>query len=270
MNPAPLAQSVLIVIPAYGSAALTDAVLGDLVRDDRDLLPHSRIVVVDNRGDYEPAVTDDRVSVYRSGENLRWIGSTNWALADAAERGEDVCLVLNNDTRLSADLPYWVSLGLAECDGAAVAAPCYDDFWLHQRLRPPVDDPADFAPARAYRDVPFCDGTGLAFSIAAYRELGPLDTVAFPRHGYGADIDYSLRARDAGMRAVITESAYLTHLRRGTMNGLPEETRERARLEIVDGMDAKWGADWRARAGLSEHAFPPHNFGSAGSWYRSG
>ena len=267
MDPVPLTQSVLIVIPAYGSPTLTDTVLGDLTRDDRELLLHSRIAVVDNRGDYEPAVRDDRVEVHRPGGNLRWIGSANWGLAHAAERGDDVCLVLNNDTRLSADLPYWVSLGLVECAGAAVAAPCYDDFWLHQRLRPPVDELAQFVPARAYREVPFCDGTGLAFSVAAYRELGPLDTVAFPRHGYGADVDYSLRAREAGMRAVITEAAYLTHLRRGTMNDLPDETRERARLEIVDGMDGKWGDRWRALAGLSDQAFPAHNFGSAVDWY---
>lgn len=266
----PLATSVLIVVPAFGAAELTDAVLGDLLADAPAVLPHSRVVVLDNLGDYQLPVhfaADPRVTVHREGENLRWIGSANWALDRSLEDRDDVCIVLNNDTRLSPNFAYWLALSVVECDGVAIAAPCYDDFWLHQRVRGPVVDPMRYEPVRAYRQVPFCDGTAVAFSVAVVDKIGGLDQVAFPRNGYGADVDFALRARDHGYRCVVTEAAYLSHLRRGTMNRLPEETSEVARAEILTGLDAKWGGSWRSRAGLSPDAFPPRNSGSAASWY---
>lgn len=258
---------VLVVIPAFGADHLTDAVLGDLLGHSADALPHARIVVLDNGGDYEPRLRDPRLSVVRPGTNLRWIGSVNWALDRASEAGDDVCMIVNNDTRLSPDFVYWLAMAVLENDGVAVVAPTYDDFWIHQRAREIPDVAAHYRHVRAYREVPFCDGTGIAFSVRAAASLGRLDRVAFPRHGYGADIDYALRARDSGFRCLVTEGAYLHHLRRGTMDLLPEETGERNRSEILTGLDGKWGSAWRPAVGLSAAAFPPHNTSSAASWY---
>ena len=263
----PLTDAVLIAIPAYGAAHLTDAVLSDLLRDPAELVPNSRIVVVDNQGDYQPPATDPRLSVHRSGENLRWIGSVNWALDSAAAHGESTCIVINNDTRLSPDFVYWLASSFTECTDVAVAAACYHDFWLHQRPNVMPAGADDYEITRAYRDVPFCDGTAIAFSTAVMQTLGKLDRTAFPQQGYGADIDYALRARAAGLRCVVTDAAYVHHLRRGTMQHIPEETAEFHRHEILTGLDAKWGPDWRALAGLSPDAFPAHNTGSAASWY---
>ena len=265
--PAPLLDRVLIAIPAYGAPQLTDAVLGDLLRDPPRLLPHARIVVIDNAGDYVPPMADDRVAVHRPGSNLRWIGSANWALTAAAEHGDAICIVLNNDTRLSADFAYCLASTFADCPGTAVAAACYDDFWLHQRARVVPAEALEHVGARTYRDVPFCDGTAIAFSVPEAQLLGFLDQDAFPHQGYGADIDYALRARARGLRCVVTDAAYVHHLRRGTMSLLPAETGEHHRQEIVAGLDAKWGPDWRARAGLSPAAFPAHNTVSAADWY---
>lgn len=267
MDTTPVLDPVLVAVPAFGRADLTDAVLDDLLDDPADLVPNNRVVVVDNRGDYEPRRTDPRLSVHRPGANLRWIGATNWALAEARDTGTSVCLVVNNDTRLSSDFVHRVALSFVECEHVALAAPCYDDFWLHQRGREIPSDAADYAEVHAYREVPFCDGTALAFSVKAVADLGMLDTVAFPRHGYGADIDLALRARAAGWRCVVTESAYLHHLRRGTMDLVPDAGSEQNRAEILTGMDAIWGDTWRARAGLGAGAFPAHNTGSSSSWY---
>lgn len=266
-HPTPVLDQVVVAIPVYGRADLTDAVLDDLLDDTADLVPNSRIIVVDNLGDYEPRRSDSRLEVHRPGENLRWIGATNWALGEAQHGGADICLVLNNDTRLSRDFVHRVALTFDECEQVALAAPCYDDFWLHQRARaiPPVA--ADYAEVHAYRQVPFCDGTALAFSVKAVAHLGVLDTVAFPQHGYGADIDLALRARAAGWRCVVTESAYVHHLRRGTMDLVPDAGSEQNRAEILTGMDSIWGPGWRARAGLGPGSFPAHNTGSAASWY---
>lgn len=263
----PLPDSVLIAVPAYGAAHLTDAVVADLLRDAPELLPHGRIVIIDNQGAYAPPRTDDRLTVHRPGKNLRWLGSVNWALSSADEHGDTVCVVLNNDTRLSTDFAYWLALSFTDCTDVAIAAACYDDFWLHQRARAIPENADDYEIVRAYRQVPFCDGTAIAFSVDAATSLGRLDHMAFPRQGYGADIDYALRARADGLRCVVTDAAYVQHLRRGTMRMIPAETSELHRSEILTGLDAKWGPDWRAAAGLSPASFPAHNTGSAASWY---
>ncbi len=267
MRPMPLRDRVVIAVPAYGAAHLTDTVLADLLDSPTDVLPNSRIVVIDNRGDYEPTRADRRLSIHRPGRNLRWIGSANAALDSAAENGDDVCVVVNNDTRLSPDFAYWMARSFHDCPGAAVAAACYDDFWLHQRAHaiPPRAD--DYDIIEAYRSVPFCDGTAIAFSTPVAAVLGRLDERAFPSQGYGADIDYALRARQQGFRCLVTDAAYVSHLRRGTMDGLVDETSEAHRAEILTGLEQNWGPGWRAEAGLSPAAFPPHNTGSAASWY---
>ncbi len=267
MRPEPLLDHVLIVVPAFGAAHLTDTVLADLLDAPTDVLPHSRIVVVDNRGDYETPRADPRLSVHRSGRNLRWIGSANWALDSAKEHGDDVCLVVNNDTRLSSDFAYWMARSFRDCPGSAVVAASYDDFWVHQRAHEIPAHAREYHVVQAYRSVTFCDGTAIAFSTAAADVLGRLDQVAFPQQGYGADIDYGLRARQQGFRCLVTDAAYVSHLRRGTMDGLPEETSEAHRAEILTGLEQKWGPGWRAEAGLSPAAFPAHNTGSAASWY---
>lgn len=258
--------AVLVAIPAFGLAQLTDTALGDLLRDP--LPPCARVVVVDNGGSYEPTVHDERVTVYRPGRNLRWIGATNWALQTAIDEHVSVVVVLNNDTRLSRDfLTRLVQpFGAGDNDDVVMVSACYDDFWLHQRASGIPELATDYTPVDHDREVPFCDGTALAFSVPRIAEIGLLDEVAFPFHGYGSDIDLAVRAKRAGLRCLVTEGAYVSHLRRQTMNEVGR-TSEQNRAEILDGLDGKWGETWRAQVGLGPGAFPAHNAGSAASWY---
>nr|WP_269778703.1 glycosyltransferase [Microlunatus antarcticus] len=253
-----------MAVPAYGSPELTDAVLRDLLRDDPLLPAWLRLVVVDNQGDYVLPGWAAGVEVVRTGENLRWIGTANWAFAQAQAEGDEVVVLLNNDTRLSRGFLRGL-VGAVEGD-VAIAAACYDDFWLHQRAsRVPADAEA-YVPRDSVRDVAFCDGTAIAFAVKAVVAVGPMDTAAFPQHGYGADVDWALRARRAGWRCVVTEQAYVHHLRRVTMTRVGR-TSEDNRAEILTGLDALWGDTWRALAGLGPGAFPAHNTGSAIDWY---
>jgi hypothetical protein len=72
-------RRTLLAVPAYGSPELTDAVLRDLLRDDPLLPDGLRPVVVDNQGDYVLPGWAAGVEVVRTGANLRWIGTANWA-----------------------------------------------------------------------------------------------------------------------------------------------------------------------------------------------
>ena len=254
----------LVAIPVFGSPELTDTMLADLLRDP---IPAGvRMVVVDNGDDYELPEWAGAVTRHRPGRNLRWIGTANWAMATAVDEQLDACVVLNNDTRFSRHFLSALLAPLSRTGDIAVAAACYDDFWLHQRATAIPATAAQYQPSSVLRDVRFCDGTAIAFSVRAIAELGQLDTEAFPRHGYGSDIDFALRVRTAGWRCVVTEAAYVAHLRRATMTRTGQSA-ELNRAEILTGLDAKWGDRWRALAGLGPGAFPPHNTGSADSWY---
>ncbi|MDJ0320499.1 glycosyltransferase [Pseudarthrobacter sp. PS3-L1] len=256
--------STLVVIPAFGSPELTDAVVNDLCRDGSDLDPAVRIVVVDNAGDY--VLPQGRISVHRPGRNLRWIGAANWALETSTRDGHDVCVVLNNDIRLSPGFLDGLLAPFSTANDIALAAACYDDFWLHQRAHKIPPTAAEYAPRDVLRDVDFCDGTAIAFAVAPVVELGGLDEETFTRHGYGADIDLAIRVRAAGLRCVVTEGAYVSHLRRQTMNRTGQ-TSEDNRAEILNGLNTKWGDGWRADVGLGPDSFPAHNVGSGASWY---
>ncbi|RFA13897.1 hypothetical protein B7R21_07490 [Subtercola boreus] len=258
------ALSALVVIPAFGSPELTDAVVADLCRDESDLDPAVRIVVVDNAGDY--VLPQGNIEVYRPGRNLRWIGAANWALQTSSREGHEVCVVLNNDIRLSPAFLSGLLAPFGTENDLALVASCYDDFWLHQRAHTIPPSAAEYAPRDVLRDVAFCDGTALAFSVPSVSELGGLDEVTFSGHGYGADIDLAIRARAAGLRCVVTEGAYVSHLRRQTMNRTGQSS-EGNRAEILDGLNAKWGDGWRAEVGLGPESFPAHNTGSGASWY---
>jgi GT2 family glycosyltransferase len=207
---------------------------------------------VDNRGDYRPSEAARRANaeIIRPGQNLRWIGSANYGLERASREGLAVCIVLNNDIEISPEIVAWLCAALEDCSDAALAGPVYDCYWPHQRKALPDGGVERYVPTRAYRDVPFCDGTAVAVSVEAAREIGLLDAETFAWHGYGADIDYGIRIRQAGMRSVVTEGCYVTHARRGTIRFHEPQLERRIRDEYEQGLTKKWGSDWRWRAGI--------------------
>ena len=208
-GPAPFPKT-LLAIPAFGSPELTDAVLGDLVRDGSDRRPDVRIVVVDNGGDYVLPFADSGVVGVPHREQ------------PALDRVGELGAAGRSRRRLPASA--WCSTTTSGCPGVfstrwsrpsrsrdiAVVAACYDDFWLHQRAQ--VDPGTAVrvpAPAPSCGTCRSVTGPRSRFAAPTVLDLGGLDTVAFPRHGYGSDIDLALRIRAAGLRCVVTESAYV-------------------------------------------------------------
>lgn len=206
-------------------------------------------MVVDNRGDYSVQTTHDDVEIVRPAGNLRWIGSANYGLERAEREGYDACAVLNNDIQISQDGIGWLVSALYDCHAAAVAGPVYDCYWPHQRKE--VDlQAADYAPTIAFREVPFCDGAALVVRKDTIAKVGLLDAETFGWHGYGADIDYGIRIRGAGMRSVVTEACFVRHERRATIRTHEIDLEHRILKEYQGGLVRKWGADWRLLAGL--------------------
>lgn len=239
-----MTDKVLVVIPVYGHTEVTHALLADLHRERRLV----DVVVVDNRGDYEPAGWEQ---VVRPGENLGWAGGTNHGTAALLGPGHAGVLWLNNDTRLS---PRFVRRlrAAARATGAAVVAPVYDCHWLHQHVGV-WPDPRRYRGRRVHLRAPFVDGTAMYVPRWAVERLGLLDDVGYGPLGWGAEIDYCLRARAAGLEVAITRSAFLHHERAVTAQAVFEDYETyvgEAYPAALAGLTRTWGGDWEARAEL--------------------
>ncbi len=252
-----LAGRVLVVVPVYGKQETTHALLGDLA-SEAEL---AEVVVVDNRGDYE-AVADERV--LRPGSNLGWAGGTNHGTL-AARRDDHLALMwLNNDTRLSRGFVAGL-LRSWEDTGADVLGPVYDCHWRHQRLVPAVPVTSYRPRAATYR-APFIDGTCMFVPAATVDALGLLDAESFGPLGWGAEIDYCLRARAAGLTVAVTRRAYLHHERAVTARALfgdYDTYVASAFPAALDGLRERWGA-WEqlAQVRLPKSQTRPRRFTS--------
>jgi hypothetical protein len=228
---------LLLVVPTFGRSDELESLLGDVDRE-RELVD---ILVVDNAGAHVPLAGED---VVRAGVNGGWLESCNLGLGHARARGSRAAVLLNDDTRLSAG--FFAGLVRAwEETRAGLVAPAYDDFWPHQRVA--FSGPAaEYVPSAAHRRVPFVDGTCMFVPMTVYRAVGPLDRGHFGRHGWGADVDYALRVRLAGLGVYMTELAYLNHRRGTTARSLDPAWEPKAHAEMGEGMRAKWGDDWES------------------------
>ena len=248
--------NILVVIPSYGREDLLLDLLSDLTKEG---LTKSDTLVVDNLGTFRPRVCT--ALPFRPRQNMRWLGSVNLGFRVAVAMRKEYVLALNTDVRLSHGLVAALRQHLEARSNVGLVAPCYDDYWPHQRLSTPSVRAADFVPGHQTRPVPFCDGTALMLRVDLIRVIGYLDSAAFPLHGYGADIDYCIRARNAGFKVEVTEAAYVNHLRRASME-VASQSEELALAETEFGMASKYGSDWRALVGLSQQTLRSVRVGS--------
>jgi GT2 family glycosyltransferase len=231
---------VLVVIPVHGGHEMTHDLLSDLRGEQYPL----DVTVVDNRGDY-PVDADE--TVIRPEENLGWAGGTNRGTTETLSSDHAAVVWLNNDTRLAGG---FIS-GLVRCwqeTGAGLVGPFYDCYWSHQRLRRPVDVRA-YRPKARHFAASFVDGTCMFVPSTTLDAIGLLDAETFAPIGYGADIDYGMRVRSAGLSVVVTSFSYLHHEKSVTANnvhtGGVDEWGEHAYSVMDTGMAAKWGDNWR-------------------------
>jgi GT2 family glycosyltransferase len=239
------ADRVLVVVPVHGHHQMTHELIADLDRES-DV---ADVVVVDNRGDY-PAISNEEV--VRPGSNLGWAGGTNFGTRERGRPEHAGFVWLNNDTRLCAGFVAGL-LGGWRQTRAGLVGPWYDCYWLHQRPRrtPPV---AQYRPRSIHFKASFVDGTCMFVPASTIELIGMLDAETFAPIGWGADIDYGLRARAAQLDVVITGLAYLHHEKSITgktvFEGGLEEYAARGYPVLMGGLRRKWGDDWQRMAGI--------------------
>ena len=198
------------------------------------------LFIVDNDGSFEPRGAE---RVLRPGSNLGWLEGTNTGLRAAAEIGYDAYVMLNNDTRLSEGCMAGLVAAM-RASGAGVIGPLYDGNWRHQL---PVGPTAvdGFVPVAKEVPASFVDGTCMLISAPVLDRVGLLDRVFEPT-GWGADIDYSMRATRAGFTIAVTHRCFVHHVGGATARVHVDSYDHFGQSDMAAGLFAKWGREWLA------------------------
>ena len=245
---------ISVVVVTYGGLELTKACLRSLL--SAETWPRLEVIVVDNAStDGTPAFLealagkDARVKTILNATNRGFAAANNQGIAASA--GEIVVL-LNNDTvvpqgllsRLAAHLQRDAELGMVcpttnFCGNEAKVDPDYSD----------ISGLPAYAARRAAEnagvvfDIPMAAMYCVAFRRKVLEKVGPLDE-AFGI-GMFEDDDYALRIREAGLRVVCAEDAYVHHVGQGSFGKLPREEYERLFRENRATFERKWGRPWK-------------------------
>ena len=184
------------------------------------------VLIYDNAStDQTPALLArvDGATVIRSGENVGFVGAVNELARQARGRA---LLLLNNDAEVhpGALAAAFATLHASD-DTAAVGGRVVLLDGTLQEAGSIVwrdgscsgygrgEDP-DAGPYRFRRDVDFCSGVFLMIRADCWRRLGGLDDAFAP--AYYEEVDFCLRAKEAGWRVVYEPAAVVRHYESAT------------------------------------------------------
>jgi len=184
------------------------------------------IVVVDNGSDdgsvdavkeHHPGVT-----IIENERNLRWAGGNNVGIEYALDHGADYTLLLNNDTVVDSEMVSELVKVAEKDDSAGILGP---KIYYHDRL-----DLIWYAGGRIswwrgliwhvgireqdrgqydrITDVDYITGCAMMIRRAVVQQIGEIDTDFI---AYGEDVDFSLRANNAGYRLIYVPTAVMWH-----------------------------------------------------------
>lgn len=213
-----------VVIPVYNAAAELDRCLQTV----QATVPSATEVLVIDDASPDPVVADVlRTWLGRGGPGWRFLrNAENRGFVRTANHGMRLCqgdvVLLNSDTEVTRGWLQGLGRCLASDPAIATATPWTNNGEIVSLPRFCAANPAPAdaeavaaviagaAPAR-YPDLPTAVGFCMAVARRAIDRIGLFDEALFGR-GYGEENDYSMRARDAGMRNVLCDDVYVVHL----------------------------------------------------------
>ena len=209
-----------IAIPVHNRVEMTRSCLLSL---RRQRYQNYRVVVCDDGsadGTAEVLATEfpEAVVLYGDG-NLWWTGATNECVKYILEHADadDYLITLNNDLEVADDYLGMMARALAEKPDAILASASYDIAYPDTLIE--AGERIDWLRARARRlnaaqynysglaEITHAPGRGTVFPLRVFSSIGLFDHEGLPQ--YGADYDFTHRARRAGYRIYMNYDAKL-------------------------------------------------------------
>jgi GT2 family glycosyltransferase len=199
-----ISSTTWIVIPVYNRKAFTLGCLASLAR--QTFSDFSVVVVDDGSTDGTSEVireTFPEVHLIQGSGELWWSEATNLGVLHAKQHGASVVITLNDDLECAPDylarlleasrLYPKALLGCAAYDISTGALTNNGEFidWKFARFQRPSR-----AKGLNLNEVSHLPGRGMLVPMAAFNKVGLFDAEGLPQ--YGADYDFSMRARSAG------------------------------------------------------------------------
>jgi ADP-heptose:LPS heptosyltransferase/GT2 family glycosyltransferase len=250
---------VSIIVPTCGAKGLVRACIESL----RRVTAHRaiEIVAIDN---IPGSMEADKAWLRQAADTVvPGLGAFGWApfnnRAAAAATG-DYLLFMNDDTEVAQ--PDWLDAMLEHAQrpevGVVGARLLYPDGKVqhaglflaeagtvrHAFRYAPGEEPGYFGLARTERNVIAVTGACMLMRRATFDALGGFDE---KHEGINADLDFCLRAHEAGLLTVITPHATLTH----------HEQASRAHMKHV-GDPKRFERRWRQRFAAGDPYYSPH------------
>lgn len=236
MDPSEWPPKVWVVILNWNGLADTLECLRSLKRQG---YKHTQVVVIDNGSQSREAdeieASNLADSVLRRSKNIGFAAGSNEGIRHALEQGADYVWLLNNDTRVEPDcLTTLVRTGEAEGRVGLLSPVIYDHASPHpvkftgtivdfdRQDRTHLTSTEDMARA-AHADDLALWGTALLIKRRVVEQVGLLDERYF---AYVEDMDYSIRAVNAGFATRVVRRAAVYHKEGRALGGLQSPARE--------------------------------------------
>lgn len=237
--------SVALVVPVYNGKEHTRELLESLRRVS--YTNYKTVVIDDGSSDgTEEMIREEfpEVILLKGDGNLWSSGAINMGIEKAIETGSEYALIIDNDIVVH---PEFISalVDTAEENPRSIIVPKVYQYYDPKRIEsagyytrrlgldtPPIGEgEIDQGQYNSQRDIP-CAMTMMLVNTAFFEDLGKMDAENLPL--YGADKDFTLRARKKGYRIIYEPRSMLWHKRHTTAkNELPETTSLLERLKYL-------------------------------------
>lgn len=245
---------ISIIVPVYNQHEMTTECIDAVRARTQDY----EIIVVDNGStpwfhygspEYYVGREQEWIRIIRNETNLGFPVAVNQGIR--AAKG-DIIVLLNNDVIVT---PGWAAALVRHLDQVAIVSPMTNYCAGMQRVTLPAYRDGDELDARARewarknagQSVPvnWVIGFCMAFRRSLYDELGEFDESLWPCSG--EEIDFCMRARQAGHDIGIAQDVYVHHFGSQTFGDMARAGQLNYN-EIVDRNDKhlseKWGNVW--------------------------
>lgn len=190
--------------------------------------------------------------------NLNWLSSNNLGAAIALQGDFDYVCFLNDDVQLSTGFFAGLIESYKAQPTAGLVVPRYNGVFCSQAID--HRDMSDWEAEKTETSVAFVDGTCMFLSRKTLQIVGFLDPI-FRSPGWGADVDYSYRVRQAGFEVFVSHRAMLWHNNQvgGTsakiIYGNKRKWNQQGRRQARKDLQEKYGPEWRTVLSLSTSAY---------------